>query len=122
MNSKEKIKKYQKALEIILFCVEHNPKVNLSEMRKELKLNKNFISALSKLSVIKNDGNRRVRNYILLKKYSPELALEVLEFANKASLNLKTPIIENNSIIENHFGTIEIKRTFLQRFFDFFKF
>lgn len=117
MNSLKKIEKYEKALEIILFCVEHNPKVNLTQLRRELKINKNFISALSKLGIIKNNGNRGASNYTLLKKFSPEMTLEVLNLANEMSLNVKEPIIEK------HFGIdTKPKRTLLQRFLDLFKF
>jgi len=118
MNSLKKIEKYEKALEIILFCVEHNPKVNLTQLRRELKINKNFISALSKLGIIKNNGNRGASNYTLLKKITPEMTMKVLNLANELSQQKK------ETIIEKHFGTItiEYRRTFLQRFFDLFKF
>jgi hypothetical protein len=118
MNKLTKIKKYEKALECILFCVEHNPKVSLNKMQKELKINSNFISALSKLGIIKNNGIKGTSNYVLLKKYSPELALEVLNYANDRSMNKK------QTIIEKHVGKIEpeAKKTFLQRIFEFFKF
>lgn len=118
MNNLKKVKKYEKALEVILFCIEHNPTVSLLKMQKELKINRNFILALSKLNVIENKGTRRKSHYVLLKKYSPELALEVLNYANKLSLNKK------ETIIEKHVETIqpEIKKTFLQRIFDIFKF
>jgi hypothetical protein len=117
MNSLKKIEKYEKALEIILFCVEVNPKVNLTQLRRELKINKNFISALSKLKIIENNGNRGASNYTLLRKQTPEMTMEVLNFANKLSLNVK------ETIIEKHFGIIQIqKKSFLQKFVDIFKF
>lgn len=117
MNSLKKIEKYEKALEIILFCVEFNPKINLRGLCRELKINRNFIRALSKLEIIKNNANTGGSNYTLLKKFSPEMTLEVLNLANELSAKTKQPIIEK------HFGNIEIqKQPFLKRFFQIFKF
>jgi len=101
MNSKQKIEKYESALKIILFCVEVNPQVNLTQMRKDLKLNKNFIRSLLKLEIIKNNGNRGASNYVLLKKFTDEMTLEVLNFANELSANKK------ETIIQKHVGTFE---------------
>ena len=89
MRKFKNVEKYETALKIILFCVEANPKVNLTQMRKELKLNKNFITALSRLGIIKNNGNCRASNYVLVKRYSDEMTLEVLKFANQLSANKK---------------------------------
>lgn len=89
MKNQHRVKKYETALKIILFCVEANPKVNLTQMRKELKLNKNFITALIKLGIIKNNGNRGASNYVLIKKFTDEMTLEVLNFANELSTNKK---------------------------------
>lgn len=89
MNKFPIIKKYETALKIILFCVETNPKVNLTQMRKQFKLNKNFITALLKLGIIKNNGSRRASNYVVLQKFSDEMTLEVLKFANQLSRNKK---------------------------------
>jgi hypothetical protein len=118
MNSKKKIEKYENALEIILFCIQHNPKVNLNELRKELKINKNLFTSLSKLGIIKNTGKRRDANYILLKQYTPELALEVLNYSNDISKNIK------ENIIEKHVGKIQDnkRKSLLQRFFDIINF
>ena len=122
MNTEKNIEKYQKALETTLNCIESNSQTNLTLLRKELKINKNFTTCLSKLNVIKNIGNKGASQYVVLKKYSPELALEVLDFANKMSKQKK------QSIIEKHIGTIEVeptkiqnKKSFLQKFFDLFK-
>ena len=117
MNSLKKIEKYENSLKIILFCVEFNPNVNLTQLRKDLKINKNFISALSKLNIIQNVGNRGTSNYILLRKQTPEMTMEVLNFANKLSLNVK------ETIIENSYTKVEVqKKPFLQNFLDIFKF
>lgn len=116
MSNYKTIKKYEKALDIILFCAEANPSINLTHLRKELKINKNIIRAMQQLGIIKNIGTRRATKYIVLKKFTPELSLQVLNRANKISKNTK------QSIIEKHFGDIKPKRTFLQRFFDLFKF
>lgn len=89
MNKFKNVQKYETALKIILFCVEANPNVNLTQMRKELKLNKNFITALIKLGIIKNNGNRGASNYILVKKFTDEMTLEVLNFSNELSTNKK---------------------------------
>jgi hypothetical protein len=104
MSSQKKIEKYERALHIILFCVEVNPKVNLTQIRKELKLNKNFIISLSKLGIIKNNSNRGGSNYVLLKKFTDEMTLEVLNFANQLSKNKK------QTIIEKHVGTFEAEK------------
>lgn len=104
MSSQKKIEKYERALHIILFCVEVNPKVNLTQIRKELKLNKNFIISLSKLGIIKNNANRGGSNYVLLKKFTDEMTLEVLNFANQLSKNKK------QTIIEKHVGTFEAEK------------
>jgi hypothetical protein len=111
MNDLKKIEKYEKSLKIALFCVEHNKNINLTKLRKDLKINKNFITALSKLEIIKNNGTHGTRNYVLLKKYSPELALEVLKFANKLSLNKKEVEI-----------VVTKNKTLFQKFLDFFKY
>ena len=89
MSKFKNVQKYETALKIILFCVEANPKVNLTQMRKELKLNKNFITSLLKLGIIKNNGNRGASNYVLVKKFTDEMTLEVLNFANELSANKK---------------------------------
>ena len=104
MSSQKKIEKYETALKIILFCVEVNPQVNLTQMRKDLKLNKNFITSLLKLGIIKNNGNRGASNYVLLKKFSNEMTLEVLNFANELSKNNK------ETIIQKHVGTFEAEK------------
>lgn len=104
MSSQKKIEKYETALKIILFCVEVNPQVNLTQMRKDLKLNKNFITSLLKLGIIKNNGNRGASNYVLLKKFSNEMTLEVLNFANELSKNNK------ETIIQKHVGIIEAEK------------
>lgn len=117
MENLKKIQKYQTAIEIILFCVENNPKISFTKLRKDLKINKNVFTTLAKLGIIKNTGKGNKPNYILLKKYSPGLAKEVLKYANDLSANKKQPIIEK------HFGIdTKPKRTLLQRFFDLFKF
>lgn len=117
MNNYKTIKKYEKALDIILFCTEANPSINLTKLRKELKINKNIIRAMQQLEIIKNIGTRRTTKYIVLQKFTPELSLQVLNHANKISKNIK------QSIIEKHFGNIEIqKQPFLKRFFQIFKF
>lgn len=116
MSNQKTIKKYEKALDIILFYAEANPSINLTQLRKELKINKNIIRAIQQLEIIKNVGSRKGAKYIVLKKFTPELSLQVLNRANKISKNIK------QSIIEKHFGDIKPKRTFLQRFFDLFKF
>jgi hypothetical protein len=104
MNSKQKIEKYESALKIILFLVEYNPKVNFTKLRKELKINKNVFRSLSKLGIIKNNGTRKGSHYVLIKKFSPEMTLEVLNYANQISLNKK------QSIIEKHIGIIEAEK------------
>ena len=116
MRNYKTIKKYEKALDIILFCAEANPALNIAKLQKELKINKNFIVAMQQLEIIKNVGSRRVPNYTVLKNFTPELSLQVLNLSTKISLNVK------QTIIEKHFGSMEPKRTFLQRFFDIFKF
>ena len=104
MSSQKKIEKYERALHIILFCVEVNPKVNLTQIRKELKLNRNFTTSLLKLGIIKNNGNRGASNYVLVKKFTDEMTLEVLNFANELSKNKK------QTIIEKHVGTFEAEK------------
>lgn len=104
MKNQHRVKKYESALKIILFCVEVNPQVNLTQMRKDLKLNKNFITSLLKLGIIKNNGNRGASNYVLLKKFSNEMTLEVLNFANELSANKK------ETIIQKHVGIIEAEK------------
>ena len=89
MSKFKNVEKYETALKIILLSVETNPKVNLTQMRKKFKLNKNFITALSKLGIIKNNGSRRASNYVVLQKFSNEMTLEVLKFANQLSANKK---------------------------------
>ena len=116
MSNQKTIKKYEKALDIILFCAEVNPSINLTQLCRELKINKNFIRAMQQLAIIKNVGSRKGAKYIVLKKFTPELSLEVLNLATKISKNTK------QSIIEKHFGDVKPKRTFLQRFLDFFKY
>jgi hypothetical protein len=117
MNNPKQVDKYKTAIEIILFCVENNPKISFTKLRKELKINKNVFTSLLKLGIIKNTGTKRQSNYILLKKYNHSFANEVLNYANDLSANKKQPIIEK------HFGIDTMpKRTLLQRFFDLFKF
>jgi len=110
MNKLKKIEKYKTALKVALFLIENNPTVNLTKLRKDLKINKNFITALSKLEIIKNNANNGGRNYIVLKHYSSELALEVLKCANKLSLNKKEVEI-----------VVTKNKTLLQKIIDFFK-
>jgi hypothetical protein len=104
MNSKQRIEKYERALKTILFLVENNPKVNFTKLRKELKINKNIFRSLSKLGIIKNNGTRKGSHYVLIKKFTPEMTLEVLNYANQISLNKK------QTIIEKHIGTIETEK------------
>jgi hypothetical protein len=114
MNNLKKVKKYETALKVALFLIESNPTVNLTKLRKDLKINKNFITSLSKLEIIKNNANNGARNYVALKSYSKELALEVLNYSNKLSLNIKTPIVENEiTVVKN--------KTLLQKIIEFFK-
>jgi hypothetical protein len=49
---------------------------------------------LSKLRIIENIGTPHNPRYILLKKYSPELALQVLILSNELSSNKKEDLIE----------------------------
>lgn len=114
MNNLKKVKKYETALKVALFLIESNPTVNLTKLRKDLKINKNFITALSKLGIIKNNGNNGTRNYVALKSYSNELALEVLNYSNELSLNIKKPIIEKETVDAKN-------KTLLQKIIDFFK-
>jgi hypothetical protein len=121
MNSLKKIKKYENALEVALLRIENHSQTNLTLLRKELKINKNFTTCLSKLGIIKNIGNRGTSKYLVLKKYSPELALEVLNYANEMSKNKKQTIIEKHiGIMEVEPTKVENKKSLLQRFFDIF--
>jgi hypothetical protein len=114
MKNQFRFKKYESALKIILFCVECNPKVNLNQLRKEFKINKNFITALHKLKIIQNVGNKGCSNYMLLKKFTPEMTIEVLNHANKLSKNVK------KEIEEKKIATVEVqKQSFFNRIFNF---
>lgn len=115
MNKLKKIKKYKIALKVALFLIESNPTVSLTKLRKDLKINKNFITSLSKLGIIKNNANNGARNYVALKSYSNELALEVLNYSNKLSLNIKEPTTGRKFTIERK------NKTLLQKIIDFFK-
>ena len=118
MSSKKTIKKYDDALQIILFCIDCNPKTNLSKATKHLKINRNFITSLFKLNIIKNNGNNRVSNYVVLHKYTPKMTMSVLSIANKLSQNKKTTVFEQIQPIE----VAQPKLTFFQRFCKIFKF
>jgi hypothetical protein len=94
MGKTEKLKKYEHALESTLQYIESHPAPNFTLLRKTLKINKNFFTALKKLRIIEKIGIRMPR-YVVLKPYSPELALQVLTLANELSSNKKEDLIEN---------------------------
>ena len=120
---KTTVKKYESALAHCLFIIKLNPTVNLKELAKEYQLNANFITALRKLEIIKNQKIDGKTNYVVLRNYSHGLALDVLVYANNLSLNKKQPIAQPQTIIEKHFGDVaEIKPTFFQRLLAIFKF
>ena len=94
MQKTEKLRKYEHALELTLQYIESQPNPNFTLLRKTLKINKNFFTSLSKLRIIEKIGIRMPR-YVVLKPYSPELALQVLILSNELSSNKKEDLIQN---------------------------
>lgn len=114
MSNQKKIEKYEDALRIILLLVENNKNIKLTRLIKIYKLNKNISQALQELEIIKNSGNRGASNYILLKKYNKQLAIDVLNKSNEISLRKRQTIIENDFEPAR-----DLKEPFLKRFFSF---
>ena len=82
---KTTLKKYENSLAIFLFEIKRKPKTSLRGLAKQLKLNNNFISALYRLGVVQKDFTDGKAKTVILKTYSPELALEILIFSRKNS-------------------------------------
>ena len=95
MQKTETLKKYEQVLMITLHAIEHGRKVSFTDLRREYRINKNFFTSLSKLRIIENIGTPHNPHYILLKPYSPELALQVLNISKELSSNKKEDLIEN---------------------------
>ena len=102
---------------ITLHAIEHGRKVNFTNLRKEHGINKNFFKSLSKLRIIENIGTPHNPRYILLKKYSPELALQVLTLTNELSSNKKEDLIQNFTFhsIESEKPQLEKKLNLFQK-------
>jgi hypothetical protein len=117
MGKTEKLKKYEQVLMITLHAIEHGRKVSFTNLRREYRINKNFFTSLSKLRIIENIGEPHNPHYILLKKYSPELALQVLITSKELSLNKKKDLIQNFTFhsIESEKPQLEKKLNLFQK-------
>jgi hypothetical protein len=94
MEKSETLKKYEQVLKITLHAIEHGAKVSFTDLRMEYGINKNFFTSLVKLRIIENIGTPHNPHYLLLKKYSPELAFQVLHISRELSSNIKEDLIE----------------------------
>jgi len=94
MEKSETLKKYEQVLKITLHAIEHGAKVSFTDLRREYRINKNFFTSLVKLRIIENIGTPHNQHFLLLKKYSPELAFQVLQISRELSSNKKEDLIE----------------------------
>jgi hypothetical protein len=94
MQKTETLKKYERVLMITLHAIERGEKVSFTKLRSYYRINKNFFRSLYKLRIIENIGTPHNPHYILLKKYSPELAFQVLIISKELSSNKKEDLIE----------------------------
>lgn len=96
MEKIETLKKYEQVLKITLDAIERGEEVSFTYLRRYYRINKNFFTSLVKLRIIENIGTPHNPHYLLLKKYSPELAWQVLIISRELSSNTKEDLIKNS--------------------------
>lgn len=94
MEKSKILKKYEQVLKITLDAIERGEEVSFTNLRRYYRINKNFFTSLFKLRIIENIGTPHNPHYLLLKKYSPELAFQVLQISKELSSNKKEDLIE----------------------------
>jgi hypothetical protein len=124
MTKKSTVKKYENSLAIFLFEIKRKPETSLRGLAKQLKLNNNFVSALYRLGVVQKDYTDGKPKTVILKNYSPELALQILKFSSNASSRKKTKKAET---IQTEFKPTNTKvepekLSFWRRLLSIFKF